>query len=236
MAVKKSTKKTRSAARRATKALKKRIPKKTIVSVKSKSIYSKIFENLRLGESYTSLVLGIIAVVIATVLLLSFFSNRQGSKPGAEPTPTIADVNTLDISPTQAPIQKPAIEKTYTIVVGDTLWSISEKTYGSGYNWVNIAKANNLANPGQIFAGNKLILPSVNLKDATVMTGEDEAQVSRTVRIADETYAIVKGDDLWNIAVRSYGDGYQWVKIAKSNNLANPGLIHPGNVLKIPRN
>ena len=66
--------------------------------------------------------------------------------------------------------------------------------------------------------------------------GPDEAKVSRTMRIVEETYTVVEGDSLWDIAVRSYGDGYQWVKIAKANNLANPDLIYPGNVFKIPRN
>jgi nucleoid-associated protein YgaU len=58
--------------------------------------------------------------------------------------------------------------------------------------------------------------------------------------IADQTitgnqYTVVKGDSLWNIAVRAYQDGYQWVKIADENNLGNPDKIHPGNVLNIPR-
>jgi len=46
---------------------------------------------------------------------------------------------------------------------------------------------------------------------------------------------VVKGDNLWQIALRAYGDGYQWVKIARENKLANPDLIHSGNILKIPR-
>lgn len=46
---------------------------------------------------------------------------------------------------------------------------------------------------------------------------------------------MVKGDHLWGIAVRAYGDGYKWVEIARENNLVNPNLIHPGNVLSLPR-
>jgi nucleoid-associated protein YgaU len=45
----------------------------------------------------------------------------------------------------------------------------------------------------------------------------------------------VKGDSLWKIAVRAYGDGYKWVSIAKANKLVNPNLIHSGNVLTLPR-
>lgn len=50
-----------------------------------------------------------------------------------------------------------------------------------------------------------------------------------------ETYVVAKGDDLWKIAVKMYGDGFAWVKIAKANNLSNPSDIHQDNRLIIPR-
>lgn len=224
------------AAKKKTKTASKVAPKtkKEIVSKSQQSGIWNFFANMRMGESYTSLILGIIAVIVATVLLLSFFSNRQASKPGAEATPTIVDVKDLDIKITPTEMTPGSDMKKYKVNAGDTLWSISEKNYGSGYNWIDIAKANSLLNPNKILVGAVLSLPFVNLKDATVMTGENEAEVSRTVRIVEQTYTVVAGDNLWSIAVRSYGDGYQWVNIAKANNLSNPDLIYPGNVLKIP--
>lgn len=48
------------------------------------------------------------------------------------------------------------------------------------------------------------------------------------------TYTVVRGDNLWDIAVEMYGDGYRWTDIAEANDLANPGIIHAGNVLVIP--
>jgi len=50
-------------------------------------------------------------------------------------------------------------EDTYMVKHGDYLWKIAIEAYGDGYMWVNIAKANNLANPDFIFAGNVLKLP-----------------------------------------------------------------------------
>lgn len=47
-------------------------------------------------------------------------------------------------------------------------------------------------------------------------------------------YTVVQGDSLWNIAVAKYNDGYRWTEIARLNNLDNPDLIHPGNVLQLP--
>ncbi len=50
------------------------------------------------------------------------------------------------------------------------------------------------------------------------------------------SYTVVSGDTLWGIAARSdiYGDGSQYTKIVSSNNIKNPNLIYPGQVLVIP--
>ncbi len=61
------------------------------------------------------------------------------------------------------------------------------------------------------------------------------ADTGNQAPITGATYEVVKGDSLWKIAVRAYGDGYQWVKIARENKLVNPNLIHPGNLLALPR-
>lgn len=49
------------------------------------------------------------------------------------------------------------------------------------------------------------------------------------------SYVVVKGDTLWGIAVKLYGDGSRWVEIAQANSLTNPQLIHTGDILKLPR-
>ena len=53
--------------------------------------------------------------------------------------------------------------------------------------------------------------------------------------ISGATYSVQKDDNLWNIAIRAYGDGYRWPEIAKENDLVNPGIIHSGNILTLPR-
>src|SRR5664279_2510793 len=47
------------------------------VIAEPKNSKAGFFDFLRCGESYTSLILGIIVVIIATVLLLSFVHNRN---------------------------------------------------------------------------------------------------------------------------------------------------------------
>jgi len=71
--------------------------------------------------------------------------------------------------------------------------------------------------------------PEVMENDQVVMDEQDEPTASQ-----DGTYTVVHGDNLWDIAVAQYGDGYRWVDIASANNLANPSIIHSGNVLVIP--
>lgn len=47
-------------------------------------------------------------------------------------------------------------------------------------------------------------------------------------------YTVQKGDTLWAIAKRYYGDGNKYPQIARANNIANPNIIHIGQKLLIP--
>lgn len=51
----------------------------------------------------------------------------------------------------------------YVVKPGDNLWKISVQTYGDGYQWVNVYRANKnfIKNPNKIEIGMKLALPSV---------------------------------------------------------------------------
>lgn len=47
-------------------------------------------------------------------------------------------------------------------------------------------------------------------------------------------YTVVRGDTLWAIAQKFYGNGSRYPEIAKANNISNPDLIHAGQKLLIP--
>lgn len=51
-----------------------------------------------------------------------------------------------------------------------------------------------------------------------------------------KTHKVVRGDTLWAIAKRYYGNGSQYPKIFNANKdkVKNPNLIYPGQVLTIP--
>ncbi len=48
------------------------------------------------------------------------------------------------------------------------------------------------------------------------------------------SYTVVKGDCLWTICKRFYGDGSLAYKLATANGIKNPNLIYPGQVLTLP--
>lgn len=48
------------------------------------------------------------------------------------------------------------------------------------------------------------------------------------------SYTVVKGDSLWAICKKIYGDGSLAYKLATANGIANPNLIYPGQVLTLP--
>ena len=53
---------------------------------------------------------------------------------------------------------------------------------------------------------------------------------------ANQTYTVVRGDCLWNIAKKYYGNGSKYTVIYNANRdkIKNPNLIYPGQVLTIP--
>lgn len=196
------------------------------ISARSSKALSNRTENflsqIKWGESYTSLFLGAVVVVVALILVFSFLKSRTVNRGQTGSTSTVSN---------EQQIAGKTVPKSYTVKEGDDLWTISEKIYGSGYNWVDLASKNKLENPGLLYVGTKLDIPNVEPKAITLSTSQEQ----QTNPIKGNSYKVVKGDFLWEIALRAYGDGYKWTEIAKVNNLTNPDLIFAGNVLKLPR-
>ncbi len=281
-----------------------KVPKNSQAKTKTKNKISKkeinlnnqeqknsIWSIFKFGESYTSLILGIIVVVVATITLLSFVKSKNeitrfskvNQQPVAQqmqqkspntPTPEITKMTTAanTISPTKPEtkkisprptvvtptVAKPTMAKPtqvivkkaddkmakgaiYSVVEGDSLWNIAERKYKNGYYWTEIQKANKISNADILTAGQKLVLPDIKTKIATEVTPANSMMVdtNKTAvvnKIVGNNYTVVKGDTLWDIAIRAYGDGFAWTKISSTNKLSNPDLIFPGDKLSIPRN
>jgi len=176
----------------------------------------KLLKTIKLNEENISMVLGAIVLIIVGILIANYFKDKNsGSIPA----------NSTQISAASE----------HTVAQGETLWSIAEDSFGSGYNWVDIKSANNLESDA-IEVGQKLTIPDNTEPKEPTTTEETQTIVSEETKSIDgATYTVEKGDSLWNIAVRAYGDGFRWTEIAKANDLANPNVIHSGNVLILPR-
>jgi LysM repeat protein len=120
----------------------------------------------------------------------------------------------LRISGTASPTTPPATGGEYTVQAGDTLYSIARR-YGTTIE--AIQNANGIIDPRYLRIGQKLIIPqgSTTVPPATGGT----------------TYVVQADDTLYSIAAR-FGKNV-W-DIVTANNLADPSLIYPGQVLTIP--
>ena len=180
----------------------------------------KILKTFKLNESTISMVLGALVIIVVGMMVANYFKDR-GSVP---------------VSGEGSKVEVTSEEKTntYKVVKGDNLWKIAEKETGSGFNWKKIAEENNLKDPGQIEVDQEL---KITVKSDNAFLGKtgNENIVKQENTITGATYEVVKGDTLWNIAIRAYGDGYKWVEIARENKLTHPSLIHPGNIIALPR-
>lgn len=185
-------------------------------------------------QSYSSFLLGVVVVIVAVLFGASIIRQQnhtqQTSSLSTGPTPTVTQA-----TPTPGATVSENGQTYYIVKQNDSLWTIALAVYNDGYKWVDIAKANNLVNPGTIFTGDKLLVPNAPTPSELGQLMGSKPTPTPSDAITTKTYTVQKGDSLWNIAIRAYADGYQWTKIAQANNLANPDLIFSGNVLQIPR-
>lgn len=134
-----------------------------------------------------------------------------GGLPAAE-TPVAEGPTPEPTAPAATPAPGEGFE--YTVQWGDTLASIASRF---GTTVEAITELNDLANPNQLYVGQKLKIPGT--PPATAPTGE-------TV-----THIVQRGETLKSIAPRY---GVTWQDIAAANNLRNPNLIYVGQKLIIP--
>ncbi|MFC1711923.1 LysM peptidoglycan-binding domain-containing protein [Patescibacteria group bacterium] len=193
-------------------------------------------KKIKLSESTISTLLGAFVIILVGSLIFNYFKSNRESEIALEEPEEIATESTYEAKDEYAK----DLPQTHVVKSNDSLWLISEKYYGSGYNWIDIASENNLSNPDFLEEGMELKLPNVIIKKPVteVSSISEEIKTELVVTessITEEVYQVKKGDFLWDIAIRAYGDGYKWPEIAKANNLLNPDFLEEGMELKLPR-
>jgi nucleoid-associated protein YgaU len=179
-------------------------------------MWKSLLKRFNSTDSFVSLILGIAIVIVIGMLTVNYFTARR-------------QVSEEQEQATEQEDQLVSLPTTHTVSAGESLWSIAERYYKSGYNWVELQKVNNLVNAGLIEVGQVLTIPDV---PSIVPAGQIASASTETG--PQRTYTVARGDHLWKIAVEQYGDGYKWTEIARANHLADPSIIHAGNVLTLP--
>ncbi|OGD92963.1 hypothetical protein A2697_05590 [Candidatus Curtissbacteria bacterium RIFCSPHIGHO2_01_FULL_41_44] len=168
-------------------------------------------------DSYTSLILGAIIVIVLGLLVANYFNRRSQQIGGGEQT-----------SQSQEEAQKAVgAPQEYKIVAGDSLSAISEKFYETAEFFPVLAEVNNISNPDIIFTDSTLKVPTKN-----------EAETVR-VQLTTTQYQVQSGDTLFTISEKVYGNGSKWPILDRANDVGrlpngNP-LIFAGSTIVIPR-
>jgi len=127
----------------------------------------------------------------------------------------------------------------YTVQAGDTLWSISERFYGTGFEYKRLLRANagHSMSDGSRFTRTGVIQPGWTL---------NVPLPSKAIEVVEgRTYYVVEDEDtLRGVAARLLGDEEAWQQIFEANRqtaglpdgrtLTEPDLIWPGLRLLIP--
>lgn len=69
--------------------------------------------------------------------------------------------------------------------------------------------------------------------DLAALAGGADPPVRTDERPAQKSYTVKKGDTLWDIACRYYGDGTRWGELAERNGVADPRKLQIGKVLEL---
>lgn len=156
--------------------------------------------------------------------------------PGPEPTQegTVTPVPTSSVpTPTPVPTLPSGYTGTvvYTVVSGDTVWGIAQR-YDSSVD--AIIKTNGLPNSGFLSIGQTLVVPvRTNQPPPATFTPvpTDIPGSGGPVTGGSGTYVVQTGDTMFALARRF---NTTVATLAQLNNILNPALIYPGQVLRVP--
>lgn len=81
------------------------------------------------------------------------------------------------------------------------------------------------------------VAPAANQQAGSANTQADGAQDTAALQKVDGSVIIRRGDNLWTISKRTYGEGtrYTTIYLANRDQIRNPDLIWPGQVFVMPK-
>jgi nucleoid-associated protein YgaU len=128
---------------------KKKVSKKEVKVQSGTDLFNSFASQVKLKESYASLFLGIVVVVVALVLGGILLRGK-----GYSSNPNLKE--TMSPSPSSQ-----AQSRTYVVQEGEGLSDVAQKIYGNPDYWTKIAEANNIAYPDYVEPGTRLVIPDL---------------------------------------------------------------------------
>lgn len=138
-----------------------------------------------------------------------------------------------------APPNFPSFTELHMVTQNDNNIQVLAKEFGTTAD--DIIAANGIADPANINYGQQLwVPPAASAMTAPAMTAAPVAPAGRVPGLAapatanpnfTETYTVVQGDNLWNLA-RKYGTTVN--DLAAANNIADPSKLSIGEQLWVP--
>lgn len=167
--------------------------------------------------------------------LTSNSSDKNDSTGDVEKTYNTIEINTLN-----GTLSFIVTEETIKLKAGDTVKLNGLGKYLSGDYYVKDI-TRQISSSGYSHSATLIKTDfgkSLKVSSSKKSTKKETNKVNSSTKAdsAKRTYTVKKGDCLWNIAKKYYGDGRKYTKIydANTSKIANPNLIYVGQKLVIP--
>lgn len=166
-----------------------------------------------------------------------FGGELRGAEESVQPEPTpitapyipeLCEAGLPQVSLSENLLDAEVEPERYTIRPGDSLSKIAKTVLQDEKAWELLAEINNLKNPNLIRVGQEILLPTKEQLSEWITKQRASQEKSYN------TYKVKSGDTLSEIAQEQLGSVKEWRAIAAINELKEPYIIRPGDVLKIP--
>ncbi len=135
----------------------------------------------------------------------------------------------------------PTQNATYQVQKNDSLWKIANAAYGDGSLYNYIASANGIHASSTLAVGQILYIPAYTQAVASTSTTGVTAEPASIVEAPSQynhnnVYVVQKGDTLFNIAQRAYGDStaYRYI-VDATPGISSSSTLSIGDKIIIPR-
>ena len=180
---------------------------------------------------------------VVTVLVVNLMARAAPASAAPISSSTSAVIMSAGATPQSSPERPPEDSEArtiqYTVQPGDTLWTIAERFYGTGFEYGRLVRAN-AGRPmpdGSRFTRTGVIQPGWTILAPLPSEAIEE--------VDGQIYYVVEDEDtLRGVAARLLGDEEAWVQIFEANRdaarlpngrvLTRPDLIWPGLRLLVP--